>query len=151
MEELQGERDALDQDIEGYRDELDSLKADLESAEEAEDDTDDIHEGIGRVNNEIGAAEESLREWDEEYGEELAVLVKLNEQGESYGADWGHGATLIRDSYFEDYAKELANEIGAIDSKAGWPNNCIDWERAARELQQDYTCISFDGVDYWVR
>lgn len=27
----------------------------------------------------------------------------------------------------------------------------VDWERAARELQMDYTPVEFDGVTYWVR
>ena len=39
----------------------------------------------------------------------------------------------------EEFAQEMAEEIGAIDEKAGWPNNCIDWERAARELMYDYS------------
>lgn len=39
----------------------------------------------------------------------------------------------------EDFAQETAESIGAIDKEAGWPNNCIDWERAARELMYDYS------------
>jgi hypothetical protein len=38
-----------------------------------------------------------------------------------------------------------------IDSSAGWPNNCIDWERAARELSVDYTTVKFDGDSYYLR
>lgn len=38
----------------------------------------------------------------------------------------------------EDFAQNLAEDIGAIDPKASWPNNCIDWEYAARELMYDY-------------
>lgn len=38
----------------------------------------------------------------------------------------------------EDYAEELAEELGVLQTQ--WPNNCIDWEQAAREL--------FCG-DYW--
>lgn len=48
-------------------------------------------------------------------------------------------------------AQELAEDIGAIDSDAVWPNNCIDWERVARELQMDYTAVDFSGVTYWTR
>jgi len=151
LEELQGERDALDQDIEDMREELDELKSDLEEAEEAEHDTDILQDKISGVNNDIGAAEESLREWGEDNAEELAVLKKLNEQGDSYGADWGYGATLIRDSYFEEYAQELAEDIGAIDRNAAWPACHIDWSQAAESLKQDYTSIDFAGVTYWVR
>lgn len=89
-----------------------------------------------------------------ELGELASVLVplrKLASQGECSTGDWQHGATLIRDSYFEDYARELADDIGAVPTERTWPMTCIDWEQAARELQMDYTSVDFDGVDYWVR
>jgi antirestriction protein len=38
------------------------------------------------------------------------------------------------------FAQELADDIGAVDTDIGWPNSCIDWDQAAREL--------FMG-DYW--
>lgn len=82
---------------------------------------------------------------------ELEALTALAAESSEYTPDWQYGATLIRDSYFEDYAQELAEDIGAIDSNATWPNNCIDWERATRELQMDYTEVDFDGVTYWIR
>jgi len=81
---------------------------------------------------------------------ELKALQELAEEA-SGSPDWTHGETLIRDSYFEDYARELADDIGAVDKNAGWPNNCIDWEKAADELKADYMCVDFDGVEYWIR
>lgn len=92
--------------------------------------------------------------WAEECPEdaaELAVLTALAEEAEGYAADWRHGETLIRDSYFEDYARELAEDIGAVKSDMSWPYTSIDWEQAANELKQDYTSVDFDGVTYWVR
>jgi len=82
---------------------------------------------------------------------EYRALMALADEAEGYAADWRHGETLIRDSYFKEYAEQLADDIGAIDAKAGWPNNCIDWDKAASELQQDYTAVEFDGVTYWIR
>ena len=38
----------------------------------------------------------------------------------------------------QDFAYEVAEQLGAIDHKATWPQNCIDWEYAARELMYDY-------------
>lgn len=99
----------------------------------------------------------SREDWDgSPEGDELDALKALLDSLEDNGGDhqW-RGAwfpvTLIRDSYFEDYAEELAEDIGAINREASWPNNCIDWERAARELQQDYSSVEFDGVTYWYR
>ena len=69
---------------------------------------------------------------------------------EQWEGDW-YPVTLIRDSYFKTYAMDLAEDIGAINFDATWPNNCIDWDKAARELRMDYTAVTFDGVDYWTR
>ena len=87
---------------------------------------------------------------------ELSDLRKLLSELEGTGGDkewrgeW-YPLTLIRNSYFKEYAQELAEDIGAVDSNATWPNNCIDWDYAARELRYDYTGIDVDGVTYWTR
>ena len=36
-----------------------------------------------------------------------------------------------------DFAVELADSCG-FEEPTSWPNNCIDWERAARDLMFDY-------------
>lgn len=38
----------------------------------------------------------------------------------------------------EDFARETAESLGAIDKDAKWPMDCIDWEQAAKELMYDY-------------
>lgn len=55
------------------------------------------------------------------------------------------GVTQIDEAYQgsykddEDFARETAEQLGAIDRKANWPQNCIDWETAAKELMYDYS------------
>ena len=39
----------------------------------------------------------------------------------------------------ESFAEAQATETGAIDAAATWPNTCIDWEWASRELMMDYS------------
>ena len=92
-----------------------------------------------------------LNEWDEgcDEGFDFRRLKALAEEGEGC-ADWPHGETLIRESHFEHYARELADELGSTVNSE-WPSCHIDWEAAADALQQDYTTIDFDGVDYFVR
>jgi hypothetical protein len=82
---------------------------------------------------------------------ELTILESVAEESAGYAEDWIHGETLIRDSYFPTYARELADDIGALPDDAAWPHTCIDWEKAARELQMDYTAVDFAGVTYWIR
>lgn len=69
---------------------------------------------------------------------------------EQWRGDW-YPITLIRDDYFEDYARELAEDIGAIDRNATWPLNHIDWPAAAETLKGDYTTVEYEGVTYWTR
>lgn len=38
----------------------------------------------------------------------------------------------------EEFAEDMAEQVGAIDRDAKWPMNCIDWEQAAKELMMDY-------------
>lgn len=99
----------------------------------------------------LAAARMALREWDNsDAAKELASLKALATEAEG-APDWRHGATLIRDSYFKEYAMELADDIGAIPNDAAWPMTCIDWDLAARELRMDYTAIEFGDVTYWIR
>ena len=86
---------------------------------------------------------------DEDY-EHYGALCALARDGESFD-EWEYGCTLIRDSYFKKYAMDLAEDIGAIDSNATWPNTCIDWDQAAWELRMDYSAIEFSGVTYLIR
>lgn len=79
-------------------------------------------------------------------------LEKLEAEESTLESAASEGETLILDSDFEDYARELAEDVeGKAIRDAHWPFNCIDWERAASELQQDYTSVTLDGKDYWVR
>ena len=39
----------------------------------------------------------------------------------------------------EDFAQDMADQLGVLDKNVSWPNNCIDWENAARELMYDYS------------
>lgn len=115
------------------------------------DDVIDSREVIERLAElaELTTAEIVGRDLRDEMAEERA-LKALAEQGEGV-EDWQYGATLIRDSYFVEYAQELADDLGMIPEGGSWPAYCIDWTWAARELQMDYTPVEFDGVTYWVR
>ena len=94
--------------------------------------------------------------YDEEEAQERvmleSLLAELNGMGgdEQWRGDW-YPVTLIKESYFEDYAMELADDIGAVSKDATWPNNCIDWEEAADMLKQDYSSLEMDGETYYTR
>lgn len=113
--------------------------------------TTDIEERIDELEASIAAATEDGERVDPDEQAELDALKNLKAQAEPYCADWYYGETLVNDSYFEDYARELAEDIGAVDKNAAWPNNHIDWEAASEALKRDYTSVEFDGVTFWLR
>lgn len=86
----------------------------------------------------------------DEQDAERELLRGVAAEAGSYSSDWEWGVTLIRDDYFVTYAQELAHDLGMRETNE-WPNYCIDWDYAARELQMDYISVTFDGVTYWVR
>lgn len=141
MTEIDNSKDILNsKDIEDRIDELEAERGAI---------ADELEDAEGEQVNVVKGA---LLAWDaSDEAEELRKLKAFRDQLEPYCEDWHHGETLIRDSYFKDYAQELAEDIGAINRDAQWPTNCIDWNTAARELQMDYTPGDFDGVTYWAR
>lgn len=131
-------------------DELDSALRDA-CTTEIHDSSDDVPE----------LTDQNFAEWlqttvnddNHEYQDDARELLALRALADEADgcADWKYGEALIRDSYFEQYARDMADDIGAIQKNATWPNNYIDWEAATEALQQDYTSVDFDGVTYWIR
>jgi len=91
--------------------------------------------------------------------EEFALLEALIVDLNDCCSGWADGESLIRDSYFKDYARELHEDTADPDvSKImdQWPYRHIDWDDAADELRQDYTAVEVPGghfgtVTYWIR
>lgn len=110
----------------------------------------------GALQETLKSAQETAETWSEdtenpcEECEELKILRALADEA-SGSPDWTYGETLIRDSYFREYAQDLANDIGAMPDTSVWPCTCIDWERAVEELQQDYMSVEFGDETYWIR
>ena len=118
-------------------------------------DSRDIIERIEELENDLptnaGEVMPGTSDEIQEIRDELAILKALAEECEGYAPVWAYGEALIRDSYFQDYAQELAEECCEMSNADQWPYTCIDWEQVAEELQMDYACVDFDGVDYWIR
>lgn len=60
---------------------------------------------------------------------------------------------MIPDDEFEDYAWQLAEDIGAIGREKDytWPINHIDWKAASDELKMDFSEVEVDGTTYYFR
>jgi hypothetical protein len=106
----------------------------------------DLEDTLHDARDALEAAQDAFTE-DEQT--ELSELEDL--ENEMDARAFKDGETLIPETDFEDYARQLAEDIGAIPDDAGWPCTCIDWEQAARELAMDYTSVTYQGTDYLVR
>lgn len=116
-------------------------------------DSRDVIERIEELQEERDAYEEDgSGTWGEDDAAELASLEALQDEAEGYSEDWRYGATLIRDSYFVQYCRELVKDIGDIPSDLpSYLANNIDWQGVADDLRVDYTEVDFDGVTYLIR
>ena len=122
--------------------------------EEITDRVDELRASRDEYNEKIGDPEAWARIDDGE-PEELAELEELLEELRGAGGgdhkwegDW-YPRELIDADDFEEYAEELASDC--YDIPDTWPHRCIDWEKAARELAQDYSLVTFRGSDYYWR
>lgn len=167
MADIDNNEDIIDsRDVIKRLAELESERSDLE--DEATEAREAFEEKVGKPYDEASAEEidekdandeeaaflakqAAVTEWDADNGDDLKALKSLDEQASGYASDWRHGASLIRDSHFQRYAEQTAEDLGLIQRKVSWPYTCIDWEKAAYELQMDYTSVDYDGVTYWIR
>lgn len=135
-------------------DAADSLELESEEEEEEEEESADYGATIGNYHYFISY--QGIGGLDDDETEELEELEELLSELQGMGGDekfdgYWFPSMLIRYSYFQDYAQELAEDCGMVNKNATWPNNCIDWELAARELRHDYSSVEIDGVTYWTR
>ena len=150
-------------ELESYRDDLTTAKETLAEAEKAlaafdpdrpdvapddeawHEEKEGLEEAVEDAQGEVEAAEGYFGPSEEE---ELAELETI----ENEVSEFMHGETLIPEVAFEDYAREVAEDIhGRSIRDAQWPFTCIDWSEAADELRQDYSEIEYQGTTYLFR
>lgn len=98
----------------------------------------------------------SVEDWgglsDYEHLQDESLFEALGDYNGSYGLDVLNAGVYcdvaiedIDEAYNgqydsnEDFAEDMAEQLGYINHNASWPYTCIDWEHAARELMYDYS------------
>lgn len=127
-------------ELEDLRDALQDARDELKAYQEDND---------GETSDEL---EKAVDDAENQFGDDEADELRELENLESEISDFMRGETLIPVDDFEEYAQQLAEELGDYDSRnAKWPLTCIDWKQAAADLAQDYIEVSYQGTDYYVR
>jgi multidrug efflux pump subunit AcrA (membrane-fusion protein) len=128
------------------RDRADDERKALDDAEDDDDAqraVDDAKEALDDAKADLESAESNFTQ-DER--QELAELEEL----ESEVSEWRYGATLIPESDFTDYCRELLVDCGDLPSDL--PSYVvIDWEATADNLRADYSEGEYNGTTYLFR
>lgn len=98
------------------------------------------------------ALRDEIEEEERKATEDEARFLAEFDAVESAGIpDFPYGEALIQVEYFTEYARQLAEDIGAIDREADWPLAHIDWDAAADALKQDFTDVVLFETAYYAR
>ena len=100
--------------------------------------------------NELKDSVENDSPLDEDDKERFEVLKGLDSDLNGLEECSKNESTAIPDSEFEDYARQLAEDIGYVGHNNPM-EDYIDWGRWAEDLKMDYTSFDFYGETYWVR
>lgn len=106
------------------------------------------------LNEEFEVLKEREADEDDELNEDelerLAALRELDNDLQDL-ASWAYNEpNAIAEPEFEEYAEELAYDIGMVERDSQIANY-IDWEKWARDVKYDYTSFEFEGRTYLVR
>lgn len=125
----------------------------IERFEELDEEHDRLVELKDMTDDERTLEEDNELEQLEAYFEmdEYTKLKAFVEEARDDCPDFEYGEQFINDLYFVEYAQQLAEDTGAINRDAQWPNYHIDWEAAADELKMDYTSYDVGCETYWAR
>jgi uncharacterized protein (UPF0335 family) len=142
----------LNADIIDVRDIIERVEELDETRESLREEFDSMPENEGVdfdnwVCNQVGFSREEQNELDNL----AAVLEELKGYGgdEQWRGDW-YPITLIRESHFTEYTREMLEDCGTIPRDLpAWVH--IDWEATAREVKMDYSYISIGEMDYLYR
>jgi hypothetical protein len=151
MEELEALRDFVASTLET----LEEARAAAREAQ-ADGQADSDNEAQAEANEALDNAKDAYDAAEKDFGadeqKELAELENLRDEvGSSRGKISEYGGPFVDESDFEDYAQELAEDLGAIPRNVAWPCSCIDWTHAAKELRADYSEVEWQGVTYLYR
>lgn len=110
------------------------------------DDVIDSRDIIGRIEELTRQCEDDHLDYDDY--QELCTLSDIAEECEDYANDWKYGEQLIRRSYFEEYMDEMVEDTYELPKGMPyWMSIKLDYDA----LEQDYTSVYYDGVEYLIR
>lgn len=98
---------------------------------------------------------EALDAPTEEESAELTDLVAFLHEARQYNPDADEGETIIAESYFVDYIKDMIDDCYDFPKEltsGEWPYRhiTINYEAAAEEARADYAELTFRGRNFYI-
>jgi hypothetical protein len=91
--------------------------------------------------------EEDLEEFEDFWWGEKEHIEEIDQIESDLGSEFEYGITLVKSEDFEDYTRDLLEDLGYIPKDfPTWIE--IDWKATANNVEQDYTTVSYQGTDY---
>ncbi len=147
--EMESDKDGLEDDIATAQEELDDAKTALEEFNDAppvnpETTRDELQAEVDKAIAALDAAKAMAESWDEEHSDYFDDLSNFIDE---VGRD--HSNFLKVDGAdLSEYARQMADSLESTNFSR-WPYNCIDWEKAGEELSSDLTVYSFGSEEYY--
>jgi hypothetical protein len=133
--DLETEREDLKQQV---------LESFLESFPHYEDMTDNFED--------IRFEEEEIQNWKEDWLDEIVNITDIEKLEDEVGSEFSYGVTLFGEYDFEDYCRELVEDVGDLSKDLpSYISNNIDWLGVANDLRVDYTEVEFRAETYLFR
>jgi hypothetical protein len=112
----------------------------------------DIRDLIERY-EELETQELKSESEENEFSDLCALLDELEGNGgdEQWRGNW-YPVTLINESYFTEYSKELLNDCGDLPKDLPWYiESNIDWDGVAQDLKVDYSEVTYNEETWFYR
>ena len=93
--------------------------------------------------------EEELESWKSSWEDEIEEIEEIDSLEDEID-EFKYGESMIDTNDWEDYVRELLEDAGYVPRDfPSWI--IIDWEATASNVCQDYSIVTYQGVDYFVR
>jgi hypothetical protein len=102
--------------------------------------------------DEVNLDEADFVEANEDEVEEYIAIRNFCDDISRDCSDFEWGTSIIHEDYFEDYCRELVEDIGDLPKNLPtYIENNIDWSGVADDLKVDYSEAEYNGDTYYFR
>lgn len=97
--------------------------------------------------------EEEIQDWKYVWLDEITEITEIDVlEDEVSSSEWDYGIIFISEDKFEDYCKELLEDIGDLPPNLpAYIEDNIDWAGVADDLRVDYSEVEYQGETYLFR